>query len=127
MSYNVSGVKITFEAASECYLDRKNAGAKSLSFFSFIRSLLVSEVKTRGFFHDVDRLCRCRVVVVLFECHNDTHSSHIIARTAHCFAFLLPVPPSRFSVIVAVVGERLAAQVYFRIAYLYAREDCRSW
>jgi len=31
-------------------------------------------------------------LLLSFECHNDTHSSHIIARTTHCFVFLLSIP-----------------------------------
>lgn len=74
------------------------------SFFSFIRSLLVSESKARGLARRRShsrRPRRCRAVIVIvvlsFECHNDTHSSHIIARTTHCFASLLPVPRAPLS------------------------------
>lgn len=78
-----------------------------LSLFSFIRNLLVSEPKARGLFRR--RRSRSRrlrrvaaapsssVVVLSFECHSDTHSSHIIARTTHCFAFLVPVPRASLS------------------------------
>lgn len=43
-------------------------------------------------------------VAVAFECHNDTHSSHIIARATHCFVFLRP--PVVISTLCALLRHR---------------------
>lgn len=100
-----------------------------LSLFSFIRSLLVSESKARGLFRRrrsrSRRLRRSRAVIVAVRLRVVVRMSQrhafVAYNCSHHALFRLSGPcPSRFSVIMAVVGERLAARVYFRIAYLYS-------
>lgn len=63
----------------------------------------------------------CAVVVVLsFECHNDTHSSHIIARTTHCFVFLLPIPRAFLSSWLQLENAWLPVIFSYRL-FIYAR------
>lgn len=71
-------------------IERMLAPSHCLSFFSYIRSLLVSESKARGLFYDADR--RRRVVVRMSQRH-----AFIAYNCSHHALFRLSPPcPSRF-------------------------------
>lgn len=86
----------------------------------FSLSSTVSRIRTEGARTRRDAVTASLSSSLSFECHNDTHSSHIIARTTHCFVFLLPIPRAFLSSSLQLENAWLPVIFSYHL-FIYAR------
>lgn len=124
MSYCVARVvKITLRSCIRMLSRSRECWRQVTAFVRpFSLSSTVSRIRTEGArpFLRRDAVTASLSSLLSFECHNDAHSSHIIARTTHCFVFLLPIPHAFLSSWLLLENAWLPV-IFSYLLFIYAR------